>query len=131
MGFADAVRTQLAAARAQTADLQVEVIYEAWVGQDGRAGPRYDPSPRKFDAFVSLNPHKRKLDSGVQVDVRATVSFAEEVAPHGAPQRKEPIDARDATDWIRPAAVRIADLHVDEVGRHEPAFYSASCCEHT
>lgn len=73
----------------------MDVIYEAWVGQDGRVKPRHDPSPRTFKALVSLKPHKHKRDDGEMVDVRATLSFLEAVPAHGAPLRKEPIDARD------------------------------------
>jgi hypothetical protein len=96
MGLAAAIRTAVAAANAQTASLQVNVIHEAWIGfKDSDGTPDYaTPVSRPALVQEGSTPHRR-LPDGELITTRATVSFLGPVEPNGAEGRQEPIDPRD------------------------------------
>lgn len=96
MGLADAIRSAVAAASAQTAGLQVDVTHEAWIGHKagGYAQPDYAVAVSR-KALVQEGTNQIRLPNGDVFTARACISFLVPVLANGAAGRKEPIDPRD------------------------------------
>lgn len=75
--------------------LLVDVIHEAWVGQDALGEPLPYAAPVLRRAFVQEGAiHVQKPDGQV-ITTKARVSFLGPVEPNGAEGRQEPVDPRD------------------------------------
>jgi len=97
MGLATAIRQQLEAVRVATAGpdgLQVNVVHEPWIGQDGRVKPIFDTAVTR-PALVQFRRPQQLRSEGQQIAARVILSFFGPVAPNGAIGRREPFDPRD------------------------------------
>lgn len=95
MGLADIVRDAVALGQELTADLQVLIVHEAWVGQDISTDPLYAAAV-EYPAIVELGPKPFRTDQGEVITVRAIVSILRPIVPiGGVPDRDEPLDGRD------------------------------------
>lgn len=97
MGFAGAIRSAIEAVRVATegpAGLQVNVVHEAWVGQDGRAKPIYATAVSRAALVQQRRPQGQRVE-GQPITHRAIISFLGPLPAVGIPGRREPVDPRD------------------------------------
>jgi hypothetical protein len=95
VGLAGVIRSGVAAANAATADAQVDVTWEAWIGPDGGFGKQAYAPAVSLKALVTMNPSITRSSAGQVPNILASVTFLDPVPPNGAAGRKEPIDTRD------------------------------------
>jgi hypothetical protein len=92
---AASIRSAVELGNTLSAEVQVDVIHEAWIGGDGYGKPVYAaPVIRKALVQEGTNQHRR-MPSGDVITARAAVTFLDPVPPNGTPGRREPIDPRD------------------------------------
>ncbi len=95
MGLADTVRDAVALGQSITADLQVPIQHEAWIGQDISTDPLYATAV-EYPAIVELGPKPFRTDQGEVILVRAIVNILQPIVPIGGiDDRDEPLDGRD------------------------------------
>jgi len=94
-GLAASIAGAVEAARASTESLQVNVVHEAWVGQDALGAPSPFASPILRKCFVQEGAFHVKRADGQIITTKARLGFVGPVEPNGAPGRQEPIDPRD------------------------------------
>lgn len=74
--------------------VQADVQHVTWVGQDALGDP-LPPVVVIRKAIVEQKLQDIKLNDGRSVSIQAKLTFLAPVLPNGAPNRIEPIDARD------------------------------------
>ena len=94
MGLDALIRAGLRTAHALTADLQAEVLHEAWTGADGYGQATF-AGVQKRAAIVEQRQRAIRGRDGEVVMTRARVLFLAPLTPQGADGRIEPIDSRD------------------------------------
>lgn len=94
MGLLDVLRNGIALADSLTADLQDEVVHEAWIGQDFDGGAIYAVGVTRA-AVVERKQRLIKTTDGREVMSTHYVGFLRPIAPNGATGRQEPVDPRD------------------------------------
>lgn len=94
MALADVLRAGIAIADKVTKSVQVDVVVEAYLRQNGW-GEREYADPITLKAVVDLGYKQRLTTSGRIVPTKAWVGFLVQVPPNGAEGRNEPIDQRD------------------------------------
>jgi hypothetical protein len=94
MGLANTIRKGVAIANSATKDLQVEIIFYAWIGSDADGKPKYD-TPIGILALVEEKQHNRRLGVGQEIFPKASLTILSPLTANGALGRHEPIDPRD------------------------------------
>lgn len=97
MGLADILRGGIAIADSVTKDVQTDVTWRAWTGQNWKGEDTY-ADPVTIKAIVDLTRKRRFNADGQEVTVVASLTILEVVTPNGSttvPPRQEPIDVRD------------------------------------
>lgn len=92
-GLAAVIASAVETARAATESLQVDVVHEAWVGEDASGRLYAEPISRK--ALVQEGAILHSMPDGHTVTLKARLSFVGPMEPNGAEGRQEPIDPRD------------------------------------
>lgn len=96
MSLADSIRDAVGVVHSYTADLQVEIQIEPWMGPPITfGGPDQFAGPIFPKGFVQEGEVHHKRANGQAITTRAKVAFLGPVPPNGAPGRQEPIDPRD------------------------------------
>lgn len=94
MGFRDLIKNGVALADSLTSDLQPDVAFEAWVGQDAFGKALY-AAPLSVACLVERKQKLVRNPTGEEVMSSHALTILRPLAPNGAPQRSEPIDTRD------------------------------------
>ena len=94
MGLLSVLRNGISIANTLTADLQDEVIHEAWIGTNFDGSSRYaDPVPRP--SIVEKKTRMVRGIDGKEISSSHYVGFLYPITPNGAEDRQEPVDPRD------------------------------------
>ncbi len=94
MGLDAVIRSGVATANKVTDSLQVQVTIRPWIAQDTFGKDTFG-SAKKYRALVEQGERQFKTQTGVMINVQATVTFLKPIVPNGADGRTEPIDDRD------------------------------------
>jgi hypothetical protein len=97
MGFGSALRAGIAVADKLTGGsdgFQGTVQHYCWVGDLAHGQPDYAPFVL-VDALIDERTMRRRLPTGDEIIVRATITILRSLEPNGATNRHEPIDTRD------------------------------------
>lgn len=96
MSLADTIRAGIATARGLTLPLHVDVVHNAWTGQDSRGDASYVTTTRK--ALVERKQQLVRSIAGTQEMSKSYIAFLEEIEPTSpivAGTRTNPIDVND------------------------------------
>lgn len=95
MGLNDILASGVATANSITATLQVPVIHEAWLSNDGPYAKPLFASPVTRYAVVEEAVRDFRMPTGEVVTQQAKITFLALIPDTGGANRKEPIDPRD------------------------------------
>jgi hypothetical protein len=94
MGLASIIANGIAKADRITADLQPNVLHEAWTGQDEFGTATYAAGVNRA-AIVEKKTKLVTNNAGIEVKAETLISIIRPVLANGAAGRQEPIDPRD------------------------------------
>jgi hypothetical protein len=78
----------------QSLNMQDTITIHPWIGINEYGGPLYGHSVSML-AIIEEKERVKRLDTGQEVRQKALITIPRTIAPHGAAQRREPIDPRD------------------------------------
>lgn len=93
--MADIIRDGVKLTNELTDDIQSSITHTPWIGYADASGTDLYGTPVTRKCIVSTKQSEIITASGQMVSLLATLIFVGDVAPNGAPGRKEPFDPRD------------------------------------